>query len=187
MYYVDTNVLLSYVFESDPYHRRSKEILESLTSEGKKLCASSLVLTEACDVLCRKISREKGWKLVALPSQDISGYASPEDKCRFLSSLVIYFIKNRLNVQFLDSEEFYSFEQIFEDLSIPRLFKESIELSFKLPIRVKDLLHLAYALILSKNCGVRYFLTLDAENFNEEVRNVAQKLLGITVMVIKEE
>jgi len=49
-------------------------------------------------------------------------------------------------IHFVEVEDFYGFvSTTFNGLKIPKIFKESIDLSYKLTIRIKDLLHLVYA------------------------------------------
>ena len=64
MYYVDTSILISYVFKSDYGHENSRRILEDIVKEGHKLYASSFTLIEVCNTICRKVIKERKWELI---------------------------------------------------------------------------------------------------------------------------
>jgi len=93
MYYVDTSVLISYVFASDSGHHASRKVLESIVAEGRKLYGSSFTLVETCNTVCRKIVKERGWRLVDPLQGYVNIYADPERRCRFLLSLMISFLE----------------------------------------------------------------------------------------------
>jgi len=58
MYYVDTSILISYVFASDSGHRVSRRTLEDIAfRQGARLYGSVLTLVEVCNVVCGKIAR----------------------------------------------------------------------------------------------------------------------------------
>ena len=107
------------------------------------------------------------------------------DRCRFLISLIYSFLKEKLNIEFVDNESLYEFETTnLNKLKMPRIFRESIELSYKLTIRIKDLLHLVYAYMLSKTHDIKYFLTRDVEDF-EKVEDTVKQLLQIEIVLIR--
>lgn len=100
-------------------------------------------------------------------------------------SIIVSFLKERLHVKFIEEENLYKLVPTdFNKLRIPKLFKESMNLSHKLAIRIKDLLHLAYAFMLSKTYDIRYFLTRDVENF-EKIKDEVKKLLQIEVILVR--
>jgi len=71
-------------------------------------------------------------------------------------------------IDLIDHEKLYEFETAnLDKLKIPRIFRELIKLSYRLTIRIRDPLHLAYAYMLSKTHGVKYFLTRDIEDFEK--------------------
>jgi len=185
MYYVDTSVLISYVFASESAHRASREVLESIAAGRHRLYASSFTLVEVCNTICRKIVREKKWRLVEPLQEYVGAYRGVEERCRFLQSLIISFLKEKLGIEFVDEEDFYRFVPTgLNELKIPRVFKNSIDLSSRLGIRIKDLLHLVYASMMSKTRNIKYFLTRDIEDF-EKVRDKAKQLLQIEIVLIR--
>ena len=185
MYYVDTSVLISYVFASDIGHDVSRRILENVAARGQKLYASSFTLVEMCNVVCRKIVKEKKLRLIEPLQSYVDVHGSEEDRCRFLLSLIISFLKERLGIEFVDDENLYEFESIdLNELRIPRIFRETILLSQKIPLRIKDLLHVAYASALSRTRNVKYFLTRDVEDF-EKVKDEVKRLLQIEVVFVE--
>ncbi len=185
MYYIDTNVLISYVFASDSGHEASRRVLEDIViKQGQRLYGSTLTLVETCNTICKKIAKEK-WRLIDPLQGYVDIYRDYRDKCRFLVSLIYNFLKEKLNIEFVDHEKLYEFETTnLNKLEIPKIFKESIELSYKLAIRIKDLLHLVYAYMLSKTLGIKYFLTRDIEDF-EKVKNTVKQLLQIEIVLVR--
>jgi hypothetical protein len=84
-------------------------------------------------------------------------YKGVEGKCRFLL---------RLDIKFVDGENLYEFVHTgFGGLRVPEVFKESIDLPYKLTLRTKDLLHLVYAFLLSKTHNMGFSLTRDVDDF----------------------
>ncbi|ADM27578.1 conserved hypothetical protein [Ignisphaera aggregans DSM 17230] len=186
MYYVDSNVLISYVFStSEPYHTASQHFLEDLAlGRGQKLYASSLTLVEACNAICRRIVRE-GSKLIDPLQRYVDLYRDVKDKCRFLTSLIIGFLMERLGIEFIDDESLYRFEPVnIDGMRIPKIFREALELSYKINLRVKDLLHIVYAYTLSNIYGIKFFLTHDIEDF-ERVKEEVKRLLRIEIILVK--
>jgi len=185
VYYVDSNVLVSYVFSTgEPYHTASQRLLEELAlKRGQKLYASSLTLVEACNAICRRIV-EEGPKLVDPLQRYVDLYRDAEDKCRFLASLIVGFLGGRLGIEFVDDENLYRFESAnIGGVKVPRIFREALELSYKINLRIKDLLHLAYAYALSSTYGIRFFLTLDVEDF-ERVKEEVKRLLRLEIILL---
>jgi len=186
MYYTDTSVLISYVFASDSGHGTSRKVLENIAIKyGQKLYASSFTLVETCNTICRKIVKEGKWSLIDPLQKYVGIYENTEERCRFLLSLIISFLKNRLGIEFVDEKGLYDFVLVgFNELRAPKVFKESIHLSHRLSLRIKDLLHLVYAFALSKTHNIKYFLTRDIENF-EKIRDTVKQLLQIEIILVK--
>jgi len=193
MYYVDTCMLISYTFASETAHETSRKVLEDIANRKHKLYASSLTLIETCNTICRKVAMERQWRLID-PLQSLLPKNSPEHAgsqdevkktCRFLQSLVISFIKEKLGMEFIDKEELYTLTPSgFNDIIIPKVFKKTIDLSRELKIRIKDLLHLTYASMLREDYNIRYFLTRDIEDFGR-VKEVAKQHLNIEIILVK--
>jgi len=185
MYYIDTSILISYVFTSESAHRASQEVLESIVAEEHRLYASSFTLAEMCNTICRKIVKEKKWKLIEPLQEYVDVYRGVEERCRFLQSLIVSFLREKLGIEFVDEEDFYRFVLTgLNELKMPRVFKDSIDLSSRLGIRIKDLLHLVYASMISKIHNIKYFLTRDIEDF-EKVKDRVKRLLQIEIVLIK--
>ncbi len=186
MYYIDTSVLISYVLASDSGHEASRRVLEDIViKQGQRLYGSTFTLVETCNTICKKIAKEKRWRLIDPLQGYVEIHKDYRDKCRFLVSLIFSFLKEKLNIEFVDIESLYEFETMsFNKLKIPRIFRESIELSYKLAIRIKDLLHLEYAYALSGTYDIKYFLTRDVEDF-EKVKDTVKQLLQIEIVLVK--
>jgi len=140
-------VLVSYVFSaSEPYHTASQSLLDELALKRKqKLYASSLTLAEACNAICRGIVKEEP-KLADPLQRYVDLYRDVRDKCRFPVSLIVGFLREKLGIEFVDDESLYKFEPAnIGGVKMPRIFREALEMSYRINLRVKDLLHLAYA------------------------------------------
>ena len=193
MYYVDTSVLISYIFASEAAQETTREILED-QAKRHGLYASPLTLIETCNTICRKVIAERKWKLIdplqlilpPNPPKHTESQKDPEETCRFLQSLIINFLKENLGMKFIDDEELYTpTPASLNDITIPKIFKKTIDLSHKLRIRVKDLLHLTYALMLKRKYNIKYFLTRDIEDFGR-VKETAKQLLHIEIILVKQ-
>ncbi|RLG77706.1 MAG: hypothetical protein DRO12_01490 [Thermoprotei archaeon] len=79
MYYIDTSILISYVFASESAHRAFREALESIAAEKHKLYASSFTLAEMCNTICRKIVRERKWRLIEPLQEYVDVYRGVEE------------------------------------------------------------------------------------------------------------
>jgi len=186
LYYADSSILISYLFTSEVNHRVSRRILEDIAIGKKtKIYVSSLTLLEVYNALCRKIVKEKEWRLIEPIQWYVNGYKSSEDKCRELSAIAINILKERLGIEFVDHEELYEFvESNFNKYIIPRIFKDALMLSPKLNIRVKDLLHLVYAHSLSDKYKIEFFLTCDIEDFGK-IKDIVKNMLKINIEIVK--
>ena len=110
-------------------------------------------MAEICNVIYRKITKDPRHKLVD-PLQDyLEKSESCEERGKLLVSIIITFLRERLSIELIDFEELYKLTTIeSSEFRIPRIFAEAITLSLRLPIRIKDLLHLVYIYLpTSKN------------------------------------
>lgn len=186
MYYLDTSVLISYIFTSDINHKRSKNALESIASKGDKLYISQLALLEMHNVTCRKMLKEGVGGMIRPPQWNLGSMADYEARCRSLLFYMIGFLNHRLGVELVGSSDLYGSEAFSigsVKLEMPRVFWEALSLSTKLNIKTLDLLHLAYASMLSKSHSIKFFVTCDIENFGR-IRDKVKQLLGIEILLI---
>lgn len=182
-YYVDTSVLVSYLFESETGHHVSRRVLEDAVRRGVKLYASAFTLVELYSAVCRKLRRERRLRLVEPLQFYVDRLSGDEEVCRFLVSAMVSFLRERLGVEFADREDLYLFEEA-HGVRLPRIFGEAIGATPRLPIRIKDLLHLVYAYALSRTYGIGYFPTRDVEDF-EKVRGAARRGPQIEIVLVR--
>jgi len=139
---------------------------------------------KVCNAICRKIVKE-GSKLVDSLQRYVDLYRDVKDRCRFLASLVIGFLREKLGIEFIDNESLYRFEPVnIDGMNVPKIFREALELLHKISLRVKDMLHIVYAYTLSNIYGIRFFLTHDIEDF-ERVKEEVKRLLRIEIILVK--
>ena len=187
--FLDTNVLISYAFSSEKRHQKVRATLEELKAKDYKFYISSYTFLELSNTICRimvggchKLADEFEEVLVPL----LKKFKSPEDKCKFITFLIIGLITEKLGLEMVDFKELYDFSTLKlnkEEVDLPKIFAESLNLSSKLRIRIKDLLHIAYVDALFKGHKGKVFLTCDVENF-ERVKNVIEKDLKFEVRLI---
>jgi hypothetical protein len=83
-------------------------------------------------------------------------------------------------VKIIDDPSFYGFEKS-NSTSIPLVFKQAIELTSVIDVRVKDLLHVAYALLLKRLKGVKYIITLDIDEFSK-IKDKLERRLKLSLI-----
>ena len=183
MYYVDTSVIISYIFSSEKRHVKTRELLENL-SRGTRLYTSSYALVETCNSICRKIIHGE-LKLIEPLNKIVESYRDHRERLRLMLSLVIGFLRKRLSLEIVDDVNFYQFQRIEEmNINIPRVFKLCIELSYDLRLRIKDLIHVVYAYLLRERYGIKYLVTADVENFEKVYDQL--KRYGIELIIVKD-
>ena len=184
MYYVDTNLLVSYVLASDAGHETSVRELERLAAGGQTIYASSFTLTEMYNVLCRRLSR--GEELAEPLRSLIVAYSNRGSSCKFLMSAIMSLLVKKLSVKFVDYERLYELEPVAltsPPLKVPKVLRKAMDLSERIQIRTKDLLHLAYASELAKIYNIKYFLTSDVEDF-KKVKDRVERELQLKIILV---
>jgi predicted nucleic acid-binding protein len=178
VYYLDSNVLISFLFENEEHHRVVEVFLLKLATCGEgPLYTSTFPLTEAMNALCRKLrSREQVIWPLNIYIEKLGG----ANACVLITSFLVSFIEASLKVKIIDDPSFYGFEKL-NSTSIPLVFKQAIELTSVIDIRVKDLLHVAYALLLKRLRGVKYIITLDIDEFSK-IKDKLERQLELSVI-----
>lgn len=184
MYYADASVLVSYVFETDVHHSSVKNMLENMLKSGEKLCTSTYTLTEVYNTVCRII--ERGRLIAPLQSYLDLYRGDPKGMRRFMASLVVNFLIEKLGIAFIEHEDLYRVDEVGLDarkIGVALIFREAVRLSPLLLLRIKDLLHVAYAYLLSKlGHNIKAIVTCDRENFGK-VKDVIKEVLDIEVVL----
>ncbi len=184
MYYIDTSILVSYVFSSEKGHKRTRELLDSLSRESK-LYISSYALVELYNTVCRKIANRE-IKLAEPLDTYLKIYSDKdiEKRLKFIAAMVVSFLLRKLNLKIVDNSHFYQQQQFkVINVSIPLIFRKCIELSHKLRLRIKDLLHVVYACLSMNQYNIKYIVTGDAEDFNKVRRQL--KELGLELITVE--
>jgi predicted nucleic acid-binding protein len=178
VYYLDSNVLISFLFENEEHHRVVEDFLLKLATCGEgPLYTSTLSLTEAMNALCRKL---RSGEQVIWPLNIYIEKLGGANACVLITSFLVGFIEASLKVKIIDDPSFYGFEKL-NSTSIPLVFKQAIELTSVIDIRVKDLLHVAYALLLKRLRGVKYIITLDIDEFSK-IKDKLERQLELSVI-----
>ncbi|MCQ5336916.1 MAG: PIN domain-containing protein [Candidatus Methanomethylicia archaeon] len=180
MYYIGTSPIIAYLFKSELHHDKVKSFLEHIVfNKQEKLYTSTFTLVELVNVINRKIRTDK---LIEPLDIYIRKYCDNKSNYKALVSFIINFIKSKLNIEIVDSSDYYTFVN-FNSMKIPFIFNQIIEFSSKFHIRIKDLLHIVYAYFLSRKYNIRYIITIDVENFSKIETNI-KNFLDLTVIII---
>jgi predicted nucleic acid-binding protein len=186
MYYLDTSTIISHLCISEHKHDIVSKFLHELRSRNRDIYTSTYALTEVVNTLCRiAYEYEKSGKSFIEPLNSfVKRVKDLEDRCKAILGFVIGFLTTGLGVKIIDNPENYQFTELAQgdNLKVPKIFKVAIELSPKVKLRIKDLLHAVYAYMLSQSYGIRYIITLDEENFAKVAQDM-KSLLNIDVVV----
>jgi predicted nucleic acid-binding protein len=178
VYYLDSSVLISLLFENEKHHGVVENFLSKLATCGEgPLYTSTFSLAETINVLCRKL---RSGEQIIWPLNMYIEKLGEANACVLITSFLVSFIETSLNVKILDDPSFYRFENL-NSISIPLVFKQAIELTSIIDIRIKDLLHVAYALLLKRLRGVKYIITLDIDEFSK-IKDKLERQLELSVI-----
>ena len=169
-YYLDTDIIVAYLFKSDKRNKLVAQWLYDKICEGRNFYVSPLVLTELYNVICRKIMGGD-FKLAPEPIALVLNRLKPEEYCRAVIPLIIKYLENNLRVKVRDPVDLYQIVKSEElGINVIKLYAKATELVNITGLPSKDLFHLIYALRLAETSGVKYFATLDTDHFEGKQR-----------------
>jgi len=166
MFYIDTNVILSYTFTNEANHLSAVNAINGIKSKGK-FYISSLVVSELYCNIVRNISK------YALPYSGFRNLAV-EVKARIIIEYAMRTIGIDLQPDDGMLERLWLGEMAFW------AFSDSIDLDAEIGLRTGDAIHLAYANKLKKNGLVQYIVSLDKDFGNK--RNEIRMKTGIEIL-----
>ncbi|MEX2689286.1 MAG: type II toxin-antitoxin system VapC family toxin [Candidatus Njordarchaeum guaymaensis] len=170
MFYIDTNVLLSYVFISDRKHNIAKEILEKKI-KNRPIHLSSLTIVEMKASLIRMI--QGGYDLID-PLKILLQKFTKKDKVRILVAIILGFLKGKFNVSIASDDMFADslYRLVNQNLPLSAenkiiyLFARALTLSSIVSLKTLDLLHLIYAEELKRRKVISSIVTFDKDFIN---------------------
>jgi predicted nucleic acid-binding protein len=166
IYYLDTNVLISFYKEDDPYHKESVEILEAI--KQKKISGQTSVLTilEMVAVTSRNIRIRKG---------------EDETHLRSIAISKVLVTLSKLGVTFISSQG--DTITVMEDVNVemPIMFSQALILAYSVGLRTLDLMHVAAARnVRQAGTELSAFVTGDSDFVNRKDR--ISQILGTPVL-----
>lgn len=173
MYYLDTCVLMSYVFASEPKHLIVTCFLNKAVKSQETLHVSILTILEFLTAGCRRIIG--GQKLIDLLGAYVSKYPSDEDKCRFFRGLVLHYIVNGLQVGIIGCGPLSKLHIECKKIECLRVQEKALDLFHKIRLKYADILHLLYAQTIAGKEGIK-FLTSDESflDFSNQIKTNLQ-------------
>ena len=147
MFYLDTNVILSYNFETEKLHLQAVNLIEKI--EGSKFYASPFSILE----------------LYCTVSRTIGKYKLPFPRFRKLKEelkvkMVIEHAIRSLNLT-VCSDDTANKEIEWLSVKVFSRYFDAIRLAPKVKLRTGDLLHVAYACQLKNEGKIEYIVSLD--------------------------
>jgi len=183
MYYLDTSIIISYLCSNEDKHDIVSKFLHKIRNRGIHI--STYTIIETTNTLCR-IAHEyerSGKRFIEPLNSLVKQVKDPEARCKAILGFVIEFLTEKLGAKIIDDPQNYQFVELVTRVKVPNLFKVAIELSPKVRLRIKDLLHVAYAYMLAQYYGIRYFITLDVKDFTNNVIQDMKRYLNIDVII----
>ncbi len=153
MFYLDTNVILSYNFETEEQHWRTVNLINNL--EGRFYTSPFTILELYC-VISRNIGKYK------LP---FPKFRRQNDKKKV--KMIVEYVIRRLNLAVSSDSDEITDE--IEGLGIKMFSKyfDGIKLAPKVKLRTGDVLHIAYACQMKNEGKIEYIVSLD-EDFQKK-------------------
>ncbi|RLG35129.1 hypothetical protein DRN97_00685 [Methanosarcinales archaeon] len=146
MFYLDTNIILSYTHKTEELHWQAKNLIENL--EGK-FYASPFSILELYCVVSRNIGKYKlplphFWRL----GENKKVKTVVENAIRSLNLTVCSDDTANKEIEWLSAKVF-------------SIYFDAIRLASKVKLRTGDILHVAYACQLKKEGKIEYIVSLD--------------------------
>jgi predicted nucleic acid-binding protein len=165
MYYVDTNAVLDYAFETRERHERAKELIDE--TGGDRYISSFVVLELYC-VISRNIED------FSYPF-DFEKATAPEIKVK---TIVKYAIRKLSPIIFPDKVEIKEIEEL--NIKVFNKYFEGIRLTPEIKMPSRDTLHVAYANELKKDGKIKYILTFDSDFIKK--KDLIERITGIQII-----
>ena len=160
--FLDTSVIISYVFEEDDHHKKAVAFLEQY---AQIYYMSPMAVFEICCVVPRKYY--DGVKLPRAVQYLLNQYKTKEDKVACVNALILSYFKHSLpKVVICSDEEFkWTLKDINVNDSTIKVFEPyylAIQKGHKLLQKAADMLHLAYISKVAQGAPVE-FITFDTD------------------------
>jgi len=155
MFYLDTDVILAYNYETEVQHWRAVNLIEKI--EGSKFYASPFSILELCCTVSRDINKYK------LPSPTFR-----KQKEEIKVKMAVEYAIRSLNLT-VCSDDTANKEMEWLGAKVFSRYFDAIKLAPKAKLRTGDTLHVAYACQLKKEGKIEYIVSLDNDFQEKEV------------------
>jgi len=172
--FLDTNVVLSFVFLNDEHHKRTVNFLNQF---AEIYYISPMTLFELYCVIPRKFGNVR---FPVAVQRLLNKYETEEEKMACVSTLVVSYFKHSLpkEVIFCSDEKFeWTLRNVEVDDSTIKIFEPyylAVQKGHKLLQKAADALHLAYVSKAAQNTPV-CFITFDEDIF-EKAQAIKQEI-----------
>jgi len=165
-FFIDTNVLISYVVETDVNHRQAVKLVNNI--KGEKVISDYVILEMAC-----VFSRILPYMEIPKELEEIFKTLKPHEKIYLLIEYTL--LQTNVSVECI-KEHIESMHLISKELRTKSIIKLGIYYSNELKLKALDLIHLISAKIL----GCNKFITFDKEILKRKL-DIA-RVLGIEIV-----
>lgn len=155
MFYLDTDVILAYNYETEVQHWRAVNLIEKI--EGSKFYASPFSILELYCTVSRTIGKYK-----------LRSPRFRELKEEIKVKMVIEYAIRSLNLT-VCSDDTANKEMEWLSVKMFSRYFDAIKLAPKVKLRTGDLLHVAYACQLKNEGKIEYIVSLDDDFQKKEV------------------
>ncbi|MGB2843059.1 MAG: type II toxin-antitoxin system VapC family toxin [Halobacteriota archaeon] len=161
MFYLDTDVILSYSFATrGDEHLRAVNLIEKI--EGSKFYASPFTILELCCTVSRDINKYK------LPSPTFR-----KQKEEIKVKMAVEYAIRSLNLT-VCSDDTANKEMGWLGIKVFSRYFDAIKLAPKVKLRTGDTLHVAYACQLKKDGRIEYIVSLD-DDFQKKGESIERE------------
>lgn len=165
MYYLDTQVILAYSYDSETEHDNAVKVLKDLDGD---YYTSPIGLLELYGVVSRNVNKFE------LPSKSMQSL--PVD---IKVGIIVDFAIKKLNIKCcVDNNGLTKYASMNVDIS--SRYHEIIQLAPKLQLHAGDSLHVSYATDLMKSGKIKYIVSLD-KHFKAKKENI-KRVTGIELI-----
>ena len=179
MTFLDTNLIISFVFETDTNHNLAVKTINTLPQ--RKIYITPITLLELKCVACRKLLADK---LVDPLKLYIDNLPDIEAKCKTILTLILEYLGKSASVEILDDPNNYHPQEVKlhpKPITLPKIITKAMNLAPIIRLRTLDLLNITYIATLLHRAKTSKFITLDTGFLN--YKDTISKELGITVEI----
>jgi predicted nucleic acid-binding protein len=152
MYYLDTNIILSYNYRTEEDHLEAFNLIERIKDPNGNFYISTFSILELYCVISRNIDKYK------LPPFSQFRSKTEEDKINFIIQYAINKLKLKICPENITSKEIKTL-----NVSVFLEYYNAIKLAPNIKLTASDTLHIAYACRLKKEGAITHIVSFDTD------------------------